>query len=254
MRKELIFIFGIVLLMGFVIAANNGSEQDNNPNDSQFQQIDNQEIRNQIQNQIANAVQTQNRLRINQTGELPEGCRAMGSVVRCDLGNGTRGMAIMAGKSGNMIIQSKGVNMTTSSEIYQSDGKVYGVFKGDQTKEIKYLPDEVQSRLKEKIDYKLVNEEDFEIELDEDGRYQVEFKKEARLFGFIKVRERVRTQVDPETGETLRVRNSWWGFLARDVPEELVGTHCGTVSPDSRGECCINKNFDGWDEELAECI
>jgi hypothetical protein len=39
------------------------------------------------------------------------------------------------------------------------------------------------------------------------------------------------------------------------IPEnrELVGGTCATVSPNSREECCINKGYESYNEELAEC-
>ena len=45
-------------------------------------------------------------------------------------------------------------------------------------------------------------------------------RKRARLFLLIPVREKVKAQVDPETGQVIKIRNPWWGFLARDVAEE----------------------------------
>jgi len=38
--------------------------------------------------------------------------------------------------------------------------------------------------------------------------------------GLFKVRERVQWDIDPETGEILRERVPWWGFLANDIEEE----------------------------------
>jgi len=34
-------------------------------------------------------------------------------------------------------------------------------------------------------------------------------RKKARLFGLIPIREKVRTQMDPETGEITRIKNPW---------------------------------------------
>ena len=35
--------------------------------------------------------------------------------------------------------------------------------------------------------------------------------------------------------------------------EPLIGSSCGTVSPDYRDECCENKGFDYWDLDELEC-
>ena len=171
--------------------------------------------------QYRKIIAKQNRLRVhfNETGELPEGCERTGSVVKCRLADGTRQMTIMAGKSGNTIIQVKGVNMSTKVELYQSNGSVYGTFKDNKTKLINYLPDQIREKIRERIKARIYNES-FELELDEEGTYNARIKKQARLFGFIKVKEKVRAQIDPETGEFLRIKNPWWGFLAKDVVEE----------------------------------
>jgi len=156
-------------------------------------------------------------------------------------------MTITAGNSGKIIVQVKGVDMKTKVELYQEDGEVYGVFK-DKTKKIKVMPDQVKTRLTEVIG----GLEEHEIELDEDGEYQIQARKKARLFGFIPVRKRVRFEMNSETGEVIKQRTSWWGFLARDVKEEIVGG-CGTVTPGREDECCQNKGFDSWDSESLEC-
>jgi len=88
-------------------------------------------------------------------------------------------MTITAGNSGNTIVQVKGADMSTKVELYQSEGEVYGVFK-DNTKKIKIMPDQVQTILTEKIG----GLEEHEIELDENGEYQIQARKKARLFGF----------------------------------------------------------------------
>ena len=79
-------------------------------------------------------------------------------------------------------------------------------------------------------------------------------EKKAKLFGLFRVRERIRAHINAETGEIVRIRASWWGFLATDEPSGIVGEFCGTVSPTGRNECCQRKGFAGWDNESLECI
>ncbi|MCK5043641.1 PepSY domain-containing protein [Candidatus Pacearchaeota archaeon] len=170
------------------------------------------------QAQVQTAVQTKNRLRIQaQEGECPENCVCSGSTIKCNL-NGTRQMTITAGKSGNTIVQVKGINMSTNVTLYKSENKIYGMFKNNQTKEIRVLPDEIKEKIKERIKLKL---EDENIELDDEGIYQIQGRKKARLFFLFPVRERVRIEIDSETGEMIKIRNPWWGFLARDSDEEI---------------------------------
>jgi hypothetical protein len=138
-----------------------------------------------------------------------------GSIAKCML-NGTREMTIHAGNSGNIIIQSKNFNSSTKVTLYKSeDGKVYGVFKNNETREI-ILPDEARERIQNRTKAKLQNEN---ITLNENGEYEVQTRKQARLIWMIKVNEKSQFSVDAETGEVTHERNSWWGFLAKDTQE-----------------------------------
>lgn len=200
-----------------IINQTNNSIQNNTQ--SQTQQQNQTQIRNQTQQQTRaqQAIQTQNRLQIhNQTGECPANCSCQGSVIQCQMQNG-RQMTIQAGKSGNTIVQTKGQNISTNVELYTEGGIIYGQFKGGKTKAINLMPDQIQEKLQQKINSQL--DEELEIELDENGFYQVQAKKQARFLRIFRVQERIRIKFDPETGEMLQIRNSWWGFLAKDVLE-----------------------------------
>ena len=201
--------------------------------------------------EIQKIKQNQNRIKYsyaNQT-ECPDNCTCAGSTIKCWI-NGQREMTIVAGRSGNVIVQVKGVNASTNVSLYKSEGKLYGVFNGE-TKRI-MTPEQVQEKIRER---KQKTWEEHNITLDEEGYYRVQSKKKARLFLLVPVREKVRTQIDAETGEIIKIRNPWWGFLANDIKEEeLVGASCGTVSPTGRDECCQNKGYDVWDAEAVECI
>jgi len=254
MKKAFTCLILALFLTSFVIASPITSNATENNGDAQGNQISNQtqtQARILTQSQIQEIKQERNRIRIQaQEGECPENCTCTGSSMKCTLERGGREMTVTAGQSGNIIVQVKGTNMSTDVALYKSGGKVYGTFKNNETKEVRILPDQVKEKIRERLARELEGEE---IELDEDGVYQVQSRKRARLFGFIRVRERVRAEINSETGEIIRVRNSWWGFLARDEVEEIVGAGCGTVSPDSRNECCINKGYDLWNEEILEC-
>lgn len=151
----------------------------------------------------------------NHTFECPEECTCAGSTMKCTLASG-RTMTIYAGNSGNVIIQIKGINSSTNVTLYKEDGKVYGVFRNNVTKEI-HLPDEVMDELKKDKHHRNLSLENGSINLTDDGYYQVQTKKKARLFWLVPVREHMRAEVNAETGETVKIRNPWWGFLARDV-------------------------------------
>ena len=257
-----IFLFGVLalFLMSFVVVAQEDSSNQVTTNSAETQtttqqnqakatQIQTQE-RTLTQTQIQKAIQTKNRIKANiQSGECPEDCTCTGSTMKCELENGGREMTITAGNSGNIIVQVKGVDMSTNVTLYKSEGKVYGVFKDNQTKEIKVMPDEVKEKIRQRTKARLEN---YNITLDEEGVYQVQAKKKARLFFLIPVREKVKLQINSETGEIIKMRNPWWGFLARDVEETIVGG-CGTVTPGMEDECCQNLGYDFWNSETLEC-
>ncbi|MBU2562443.1 MAG: PepSY domain-containing protein [Nanoarchaeota archaeon] len=203
-----------------------------------------------ITEKIKPMIKERNRLQIRVTGECPEECSCDGSAIKCEFKN-RREMTIRAGKSGNMIIQTKEANASTKVELYKSNESVYGVFRGNKTKEI-ILPDRVKEKIKERVRARLENHE---ITLDEEGVYHVQAKKRARLFFLIPVKEDIASEVDAETGEVIRIRHPWWGFLARDTPdtEELVGESCGTVTPGQNDACCQTKGYEKWNSETEEC-
>lgn len=150
----------------------------------------------------------------NQT--CPEGCECEGVVMKCELEGGGREMRVFAGNSGNIIIQVKGVNVSTNVSIYKDEnGTLIGNFSGGVRK-IGVLPDEVKFKVKEKVKAKLSEEE---IELEAEGEYEYTANKESRFLGLFKIRERIHAQIDSETGD-VRVNAPWWGFLANDVEEE----------------------------------
>ncbi len=257
MKKLVVLMILGMFCISFVCAVNGNSmpqqiqiQAENAGENNTIQTQTTSQERVLTQTRVKEIVKDQNRLRVmTQTQECPESCTCTGSVMKCELENGEREMTITAGKSGNTIVQVKDVNMSTNVTLYKSEGKVYGIFKDNQTREINVLPDEVKEKIKQRTKVKL---EEQIIELDEEGIYQVQAKKQAKLFGFISVRERVRVELNSETGEIIRIRNSWWGFLARDVKEEIVGG-CGTVTPGMEDECCQNLGYDSWNSEILEC-
>jgi hypothetical protein len=173
-------------------------------------------------------MQEKNRIKDNYTNEseCPDNCTCVGSAMKCEFENGTRVMTILAGKSGNIIVQVKDVNASTNITLYKEDGKVYGVFRDNETHQI-ILPDEVRNRIQEMMKDKrgrtanLTNEN---ITLNETGTYHVDAKKQARLFWLIPVKEKVQFDINSETGEVTKTKTKWWGFLAKDVVTEENST------------------------------
>jgi hypothetical protein len=169
-------------------------------------------------------MQEKNKIKSNYLtqAECPDNCSCSGSTIKCEFENGTRVMTVTAGNSGNVLVQVKNINASTNVTLYKSEGKVYGVFKNNETHEI-ILPDEVKERIKEKEqnrEGKRINWTEENITLGEDGYYNVQAKKHAKLFWVFPVKEKVNFEINSETGEITKTRARWWGFLARDVREE----------------------------------
>jgi hypothetical protein len=145
--------------------------------------------------------------------DCPKNCTCEGSTMKCELQNG-RQMTVTAGKSGNIIIITKEIDVPTKANLYKADdGTLYRVTKNNETREIKILPDQIQEKIKEKVKAKIQNQS---IELDENGNYQVQIDKQSKLFALFPVKEKVKIEINSETGNITKTRTSWWGFLAKD--------------------------------------
>jgi len=184
--------------------------------------------------------------------DCPNNCTCTGSVTKCILPDGTREMTITAGKSGNIIIQIKGINASTNITLYKSDdGKLYAINKNNETKRIRMLPDQVKEKLIEKTE-KVLEKDD--ITLNEDGNYVYEGKKKSKLFLFMPIQIKVRAEIDAETGKIISAsKPNWWEFLTKDETENIVGASCGTVTPGENNNCCISKGYNYWNSETNEC-
>ena len=174
-------------------------------------------VREVTQTMARNIVKEANRLRIQARNAslCPERCTCSGSTIKCETSGG-REMTIYAGNSGNVIVQVMGVNASTNVTLYRHNNTLYGVFRGNQTREVMFTPDQVRDKVRQELRVRNVLNN---MELDEDGNYAIEAEKKSRLFWIFPVRERVRAEVSSEDGEIVRVRNPWWGWMARDVDE-----------------------------------
>lgn len=252
MMMLLVFSMLIVSTLSFAFAASNNSGN-GVQNQEQNQISDTSQNKGQLnQSQVKNVVRDRNRLRINvSSSNCPEKCTCSGSTTKCQL-QGQREMTIQAGNSGNTMIQVKGVQSQTKVQLYKTDEKLYGVFTGNQTRRI-LSPEQVEERVRERLQLRNCSCEN--MTLNEDGTYEVQAQKQARLFGLINVQEKVRLKYDAGNGELIRQQNSWWGFLAADEKQEpLLGSNCGTVTPGQNDACCQDKGYDKYNLDKGECI
>lgn len=155
----------------------------------------------------------------NNSFECPEECDCTGSTITCTLASG-RTITVYTENPGSVVVQIQGINSSTNVTLYEADGKIYGIFKGNETKPI-HLPDEIKDKLENETRTAWYNES---INLTDDGYYKIQGERLARLFWLIPVREHSLAQIDAQTGETIKIRNPWWGFLARDIRTENNAT------------------------------
>ncbi len=146
--------------------------------------------------------------------ECADGCFCRGVVMTCDLEEG-KTMTIYAGSGNIIVIQFGGVNVSTNVTLYKVNDSIIGNFTRGEKRII--FPDEARERIKEKVKTRF--EGDDNLTLNEDGFYEVEGEKRARLFWIFSVREHVRAEMNAENGD-VKVRNPWWGFLANDREDD----------------------------------
>lgn len=143
--------------------------------------------------------------------DCPTDCLCDGITTKCFFENG-REMTILAGESGNIIIQSKTAEMRTSVELYKNGSKVIGNFE-DGEKEIRIFPDDVKNLVEEKV--KAIMEEQ-KMTLKEDGKYYFSAKKKAKFLFILNVNERIKAEIDSNTG-VIKIKNSIFNFLSNDI-------------------------------------
>lgn len=199
--------------------------------------------------QARELLQERNQLRIHANlTNVPVNCTRAGSTLKCTL-NGTRTMTVTAGKSGNVIVQVKGVNMSTNVTLFKSiNGTVYGIF-GNQTKIVR-MPDAIRERIQERLQANVQNES---MHLGEDGNYSVNATKQVKFLGIFPASEKVQMKINAQNGDVLAQHNPWWAFLASNVKTTVVGSSCGTVTPGQNNACCQTKGFDYWNSTSQEC-
>lgn len=144
------------------------------------------------------------------SNECPEDCVCAGSTIKCETENG-RTMTVVAGKSGNIIIQTKTANASTSVILIKNSTGLYGNFTG-KVKKIKYLPDEIKERVLKKL--KITNATSYNMTLKEDGSYEMTIDGKYRVLWIFPKKTIVVTGINSETGEVVVLKKPWWKFRA----------------------------------------
>ncbi|MGY4884906.1 MAG: hypothetical protein ACP5NZ_04985 [Nanobdellota archaeon] len=124
-------------------------------------------------------------------------------------------------------LQSGNSEAKTSMKMSQGeDGKAYAELSNGMNAEIKVMPDTASQRALEVLGAKC-EETGCKIELKEVGKgeetkaaYEVQAKKQVKVLGLFKSQMNTQAQVNAETGEVIKTRNAWWGFLASKKSSE----------------------------------
>ena len=181
--------------------------------------INAQQAKQLTQEEKKQIFQERNQLRIQERmeeRECPDECFCAGVTVRCWNQDGME-MTITAGDSGNVIVITKNSNMSTNVTLYHHDGRVFANYNGNRTVILNYLPEDIEEKVRERVNARI---QERKIELDEeDGNYTVDIQKRVRFLGLIPMKEKMEMRFNPETGELIKTKTKWWGFLARDVRE-----------------------------------
>lgn len=125
------------------------------------------------------------------------------------------------------MLQAGNVEAKTSMKMSQGeDGKTYAELSNGMNAEIKVMPDTASQKALEVLGANCA-EKGCSIELKEVGKkeeakvaYEVQAKKQVKVLGLFRSQMNTQAQVDAETGEVIKTRNAWWGFLASKKSSE----------------------------------
>jgi hypothetical protein len=191
----------------------------NNPD---YGNLEHKEIKKEVKAKVKEKMQD-----YFNSGDCPTACICAGKTVKCNI-DGGRVMMVVAGNSGNIIIQTKEVNATTSVIITRNESGVFANISGEE-RQIRFMPDEASEKALKRLKIKACNQNaNCSIELKEfvqqrndlkKAIYELRAERKSRLFGLFKKKMQVRAQVDSETGELIMIQKPWWAFMASEPRE-----------------------------------
>jgi hypothetical protein len=212
MKKEMMFLFLGIFLIGFVIAAYGDQSQYSNSNDDAV-------VTSGTQNQI----QTNIELREENRERVRDGNYSIdGKTLRVERQDEMRTR-----------LQSNGDFADTSLEIEErkenSESVLQARLSNGRNAEIKIMPNVASQTALARLRLKVCNESNnCTIELKEVGvgnqtrvAYELKAEKRTKVLGLFKAKMQVQSQIDAENGEVIQEKRPWWSFLATD-DEEVV--------------------------------
>ncbi|VVB77953.1 Uncharacterised protein [uncultured archaeon] len=108
------------------------------------------------------------------------------------------------------------VNTNCPQGTANDNGKCYKALSNGKKAEIKIMPETASQKAIQRL-----GELGFNITLKEVGNgnetrvvYELTAEKEGKMLGLFKIKGKVSSEVDAETGEVILVKKPWWAFLA----------------------------------------
>ena len=203
MKKVMLFLLVGIFLISFVVAQGQGEGQGDGTGTQNIDAINQQ-------------TQDQNRVQVQDGTHVGEG----GQELKIQTQANNRIKLEVGGVSAECDCEMKQEKVQDKTELYAelSNGK---------NVEIKIMPDTASEKALERLRLKVCSEENnCTIELKEVGQgnktklaYEVKARKKAKMLGLFKIRMRVESQVDAETGEIIRTARPWWFFLTTETEE-----------------------------------
>lgn len=125
---------------------------------------------------------------------------------------------------GNVSVRTK---MNITKEVAENKTKLKVNMSNGKGAEIKVMPDTASEIALERLRLKVCSpENNCSIQLKEVGKgenskvaYELQIERHAKLLGLFAAKMQVKTQVDAETGDVIKVMKPWWAFLAAEPQE-----------------------------------
>jgi len=123
----------------------------------------------------------------------------------------------------------EGLEVNTELEIDDefkgNESELIAIMSNGKRAKIKIMPDQLVEIALERLKAR-----DFTMELKEIRYgtklrviYNVEANKTGRFLGILKLKLKLEGQIDPETGELIRINKPWWAFLVAGEDNDQVG-------------------------------
>ncbi len=223
MKKVMIaFAFAFILLtsFAFVLAESTSMAAQARAN-IQSAQNNTQQIREQIRDNTEELKQLREELKQN----LGERLRANNEMIRARIQN--REIEFEAnGEEIRLRIQNHTTmtKLNITEELNDNNETILVIQRGNQTREIKIMPDTASETALTRLRLKVCNEtNNCTIELKDVGQrnetrhaYEIQVQRHYKLLGLFKAKAENRIQVDAENGEVIQTKKPWWSFLASE--------------------------------------